>query len=154
MSTKIEVPITRAHLAKRAMSAIQMTPELMTELVKAAGIRAASLNQRGIAIRHLTECIATEAWLDAPLLLIPIELPGWSLRRLVQEDRIWYCSLSRTPNIPIEFDDTVDTSHSDPAVAILLALLAERKEALAPGLVPEGAPSPDASIAMCSDNFS
>ncbi len=121
MSIKIEAQRARTRLLNRAVNVTQITPALMAELIKAAGLRAASLDQYGTAIRHLNECVHARAWLDAALLLLSIELPGWSLRRLAREDGICYCSLSRTPNIPIEFDDTVDASHSDPAVAIMLA---------------------------------
>jgi hypothetical protein len=126
----------------------------MTELVRAAGVRTASLNQRGTSVRYLKDCLAAGAWLDAALRLLSIERPGWTLRRLVREDGVWYCSLSRAPNIPIEFDDTVDASHPDPAIAIMLGILAGHKEEPAPSLTRNRIHSPDGCIAMCCDNFS
>jgi hypothetical protein len=67
---------------------------------------------------------------------------------------MWYCSLSRTPGVPIERDDTIESHHPDPALAIALGVLAEREDrqsAASPGReqVSSG------SIAVpCCENFS
>jgi hypothetical protein len=63
------------------------------------------------------------AWLDAALALVSAELPAWSVRRIVKDDGFWICSLSRSPNLPIELDDGVEVAHESLPLAILLALV-------------------------------
>ena len=70
---------------------------------------------------HLEMLIDACAWTDAVIALMEQELPGWTPRRLIFEDGAWHCSLSRTPFLPLDFDDTADGSGSCPALAMLRA---------------------------------
>jgi hypothetical protein len=96
------------------------------------------------------------AWVDAVLALVAHELPGWSVRRLVQDSGLWFCALSRAPNLPTELDEMVEASHEDMALAILFAFVEARRAgkvaAPAAGSVP--ATSVTAGYRMCCDNFS
>lgn len=74
------------------------------------------------------------AWLDATLALLSGALPNWSVRRIVKDDGSWICSLSRSPNLPIELDDCVEVTHESLPLAVLLALVEARQ--LGPSAVP------------------
>ena len=63
------------------------------------------------------------AWTDAALALVELELPRWHVRRLEQDGDGWYCTLSRYPRTPREFDDAVDGQGLSLPLAILDALL-------------------------------
>jgi hypothetical protein len=95
------------------------------------------------------------AWLDATLALVSGVLPAWSVRRIVKDDGFWICSLSRSPNLPIELDDCVEVTHESLPLAVLLALVEARQ--LGPSAVPaRAAPATDVGEErhrMLSDNF-
>jgi hypothetical protein len=55
------------------------------------------------------------------------DLPGWTPRRLIFEDGAWHCSLSRTPFLPIDLDDSADGSGSCAALAMLRAVAEARR---------------------------
>ncbi|HEY9011663.1 MAG TPA: hypothetical protein VIN06_11650 [Devosia sp.] len=70
------------------------------------------------------------AWTEAALALLELELPNWHVRRLEQDDHEWYCTLSRHPRAPREFDDSVDGRGPSLALAILDALLEAHQRSL------------------------
>ena len=104
---------------------------------------------------RLDRLIAAGAWTDAALVLIELELPAWSLRRLIREDDEWFCSLSRQPNLPSTLDVTADAHHDSLPLAILLAFLQARRTAeIAPtaiSVTPHVPLGPHHMI--CCDNF-
>ena len=106
-------------------------------------------------VAHLDRLVAAGAWADAALVLIELELPAWSLRRLIREDEEWFCSLSRQPNLPTTLDVTADAHHDSLPLAILLAFLQARRTAeIAPAAIsatPHVQPRPHSII--CCDNF-
>ncbi|HKU06710.1 MAG TPA: hypothetical protein VJR30_11640 [Bradyrhizobium sp.] len=108
-------------------------------------------------VARLDRLVHAEAWIDAVLSLIELELPMWHPRRLIYDGGEWICSLSRHPEVPFEFDDTADGRHEVPAVAILLSFV-EAKRLLTMGKpvrmtsVPQVAPAP-AAYTFCCDNF-
>ena len=71
--------------------------------------------------------VEAEAWTDAALALIEMELPGWKLRRLAYEDGEWICSLSSQPYLPAQIDDTADSNHEVLALALLSAFVEARR---------------------------
>jgi hypothetical protein len=71
-------------------------PAVFAKMVSGACRRLPNLNRSGGMIR-LDRLVAAGAWTDAALLLFELELPAWSLRRLIREDNGWFCSLSRPP---------------------------------------------------------
>jgi hypothetical protein len=105
---------------------------------------------------RINRLIAAGAWTDAALALAKLELPQWSLRRIVYEDGEWHCCLSRQPQLPLGLDEVAEVSHEILALAILLAFLEARAQAAATvtgaTTVPHIGPAPD--CAMCCDNFS
>jgi hypothetical protein len=76
---------------------------------------------------HLEMLIDACAWTDAMIALMEQELPDWTPRRPIFEDGAWHCSLSRTPFLPLDFDDTADGSGSCPALAMLRAVSEARR---------------------------
>src|SRR5262249_27688341 len=84
-------------LADELQLARAVTPALLAKITAAARARVRVLDKAGKAdrIRQLSEA---GAWTDAALALIELELPAWSLRRLVYEDGEWLCSLTRQPH--------------------------------------------------------
>lgn len=86
----------------------------------------------GSVPRHarLARVTKAGAWTDAALALVELELPRWHVRRLEQDGDGWYCTLSRYPRAPREFDDAIDGQGSSLPLAILDALLEGRRRLL------------------------
>jgi hypothetical protein len=121
--------LKRSHLDQLAEK-LRLTPaltvELMSDVIAAACNRIPALDTAGRMAR-LHQMLNVGASVDAALALVELELPAWKLRRLICEDGHWYCSLSRTPNFPAEFDDIAEASHDVAALAILSAFLEARR---------------------------
>ena len=77
-------------------------------------------NARAARVEHL---IQSQAWTDAALALIDLELPQWQVRRLAYDDGEWYCALSRQRELPDWLDQAIETHHADLALAILSAFV-------------------------------
>ena len=101
-----------------------VTPELMSTVMVNSCVRFPGLGPAAKA--QLGRLIVAEAWVDAALALLKLELPYWLVRRLVREDDEWLCTLSRQPALPLEFDVVAEARHQLLPVAILLALLQAR----------------------------
>jgi hypothetical protein len=128
------------------------TPDIVSQIIVSACSRLPLLRGKATEIAQL---IKLEAWLDAVLALIELELPSWKLRRLIREDGKWFCSLSQQLNLPATLDDTADGIHEVMPLAILLAFLeARRRTALAAPLV-AAVPAVDPALTglICCDNF-
>jgi hypothetical protein len=95
------------------------------------------------------------AWTDAAIALIDVELPNWSVRRLVCEDGEWLCSLSRHPHVPMFLDKPVERNHRVLALAILRAFVAARFKSVATYRVTSSVPQVGVRPAyvFCCDNF-
>src|SRR5690349_17356153 len=143
-------------MADELRLASALTPHLMSRIVEGACTRLATMTRAGRTVRH-DRLVRAEAWTDAALSLIELELPMWRPRRLICDDGEWTCELSRHPGIPIELDDTVDGRHDDQAIAILLSfvaakrLLAAIQHADAPTAPQAGTDA--AACTFCCDNF-
>lgn len=131
-----------------------LAPELLRKVMESAGARLLSLRQSGKAAR-LDGLIEAGAWTDAALALIALEMPTWTVRRVIHEDGEWLCSLSRQPNLPITLDDAAEASHEVLPLAILRAVVeARRRSGAEPqtiSAVPQVRQTLDQSI--CCDNF-
>ncbi len=114
---------------------------------------------RATMAAKIDRLIESEAWTEAALALVELELPQWKLRRLVYEEGVWLCSLSKEWNLPPWLDDCAEARHESLPLAILSALI----EALQCG---EPAPAPATSAVprcrieavssgenVCCDNF-
>lgn len=120
------------HLAKleeqlRCSEAV--TAGLMSDVMEIACVRFGAL---GFAVKVKVKwLIEAGAWTDATIALLELELPQWKLRRLVNEDGKWLCSLSKQPWVPLEYDGVAEASHESLPLAILIALLEAQRSAAA-----------------------
>jgi hypothetical protein len=100
--------------------------------------------------------IDSEAWLDAALALIELELPQWQVRRLAYDEGEWHCALSRARELPEWLDQAVESHHEELALALLGAFVAASRSN-APAIrtsvpdVPRGADQ--LYTPLCCDNF-
>jgi len=143
----------RELLADRLRKAATADPEIFAGIEDSC-TRVATLRKAGKA-NLLDRLTANGAWTDAALTLLAMELPSWTVRRLVYEDGEWICSLSEQANLPANLDDTADFNHPVLPLAILGALIEARARANAclphAHSVPEIKAQP-AHVACC-DNF-
>ena len=100
--------------------------------------------------------VLAEAWTDAALSLVELELPMWKLRRLIYDGGEWLCSLSRHSAVPIEFDEPAEARHEERPIAIMLSLVEAKRHLAARELapipsVPQVLPTP--ADPFCCDNF-
>jgi hypothetical protein len=107
-------------LGERLRSAPVMTHGLMKTVITAACRRMPSTRQNERSAR-VTRLIEAEAWADAALGLIELELPMWRVRRIVYDEGEWHCALSRERELPDWLDAAVEAHHADLALALLSA---------------------------------
>jgi hypothetical protein len=72
---------------------------------------------------RIERLIGSEAWTDAALALIDLELPQWQVRRIAYDEGEWHCALSRQRELPEWLDQSVEARHADLALAILSAFV-------------------------------
>jgi hypothetical protein len=114
------------RLQKRLRSADCVTRELFLHVVTQACPRcAAALASK--AQGHLHHLVQAEAWTDAALVLVNVDLWGWSVRRLAYEDGEWWCTLSKHWQLPYWLDEIVDAHHAVLPFSILSALVEVRR---------------------------
>jgi len=147
----------RSHLqlSDRLRAANGVTSELLSEVIGKTCRRFPSMGQAGKTARIET-LIGSEAWTDAALALLELELPQWQVRRIAYDEGEWYCALSRERELPDWLDRSVETRHADLALAILSALV-EAQAASAP-LTATSVPTVPREVnalyePACCDNF-
>jgi hypothetical protein len=100
--------------------------------------------------------IDAEAWADAALALLELELPLWQVRRIAYDDGEWFCALSRERELPDWLDQSIEAQHADLALALLSAFVdaqIQNAEVTRPS-VPSVQPAPDSLYEpMLSDSF-
>ena len=111
-----------AELVDRIRDSDAVTVELMSEIISKACRRFPSQGQSGKSAR-IERLIQSGAWTDAALALIDLELPQWQVRRLAYDEGEWYCALSRERELPDWLDQSVETHHTDLALAMLSAFV-------------------------------
>jgi hypothetical protein len=121
------MPLLREHcgpteLGDRLRAAHAATAELMLEVIGEVCRRYPSMGQTGKTAR-IERLIESEAWTDAALALIDLELPQWQVRRIAYDEGEWYCALSRERELPDWLDRSIETRHADLALAILSAFV-------------------------------
>jgi hypothetical protein len=132
-----------------------VTAEFLSDIVHATCRRfpSAVQNFRSVRIERLIE---SQAWTDAALALIDLELPQWQVRRLAYDDGEWYCALSRQRELPDWLDQSIETRHADLALAILSAFVEAQRisstsnRTSVPAVPQHANPSYEP---VCSDNF-
>jgi hypothetical protein len=128
--------------------------DLFAKVIASACTRILVAGKAGRATR-IGKLIDAGAWTEAALAMIELELPAWKLRRVVYENSEWLCSLTRQPNLPVGFDESVDAAHAVLPLAILQVFIEARRvsndDDAARSLVPRVRPA-DGSM-ICCDNF-
>lgn len=109
-------------LAGRLHNAHAMTQPLMFDIVEHGCRRFPSLG-RSEKTARLRRLIDAEAWADAALALIELELPMWQVRRIAYDDGEWHCALSRERELPDWLDAAVEARHANLALALLSAFI-------------------------------
>ena len=142
-------------LEGRLHDADAVTTGLMAEIVGTVCRRFPPLRSTGKTAR-IARLIESEAWTDAALALIDLELPQWQVRRIAYDEGEWHCALSRARELPDWLDQSIEIHHADLALAILSAFVeARRVRATTSGTsVPAVPRDPNPLyIPVCCDNF-
>jgi hypothetical protein len=113
-------------IGDRLRNAGDVTTEFLSDIVHATCRRLPSTNQNAKAAR-VERLIQAQAWTDAALALIDLELPQWQVLRLAYDDGEWHCALSRQRELPDWLDQSIETRHADLALAILSAFVEARR---------------------------
>lgn len=142
-------------LGARLRHAHAMTRPLMLDIMHGCR-RFPSLGQSERTAR-IMRLIDAEAWIDAALALMELELPPWQLRRLAYDEGEWHCALSRERELPDWLDTAVEGRHGDLAIALMSAFVevqALAAEASRPS-VPTARAAPDSLYEpVACENFS
>ena len=143
------------ELSDRLRAAYSVTSELMSEVIGEACRRFPSVGQTEKTAR-IERLIGSEAWTDAALALVELELPLWQVRRIAYDEGEWYCALSRERELPDWLDRSIETRHTDLALAILSAFV-DAQRISAPQSTTSVPTVPRGSDALyepvCCDNF-
>lgn len=142
-------------LSQRLHAAPAMTRPLMHDVIDYACRRIPSLGQKERTTRVM-RLIDAEAWADAALALIELELPLWQVRRIAYDEGEWHCALSRERELPDWLDAAVEARHADLALALLSAFVEVRALAVdvSRPSVPSVRPVPDPLYEpVACDNF-
>jgi hypothetical protein len=113
------------ELADRLRDAPEVTAELMSEILAETRRRFPSVGRKRNTAR-IEHLIRSEAWTDAALTLIDLELPQWQVRRIAYDQGEWHCALSRQRELPEWLDQSIETHHADLPLAILSAFVDAR----------------------------
>src|SRR6476619_8034410 len=108
-------------LADRLRDAYGVTAEFLSDIIKETCRRFPSNGSAKAA--RVERLIQSQAWTDAALALIDLELPQWQVRRLAYDEGEWYCALSRQRELPDWLDRSIESHHADLALAILGAFV-------------------------------
>jgi hypothetical protein len=146
------------ELQDRLGRAQAVTPDLMEKVV-AGACTLRSMPGGAAKAAKIDRLVELEAWTAAALALVELELPQWRLRRLVCEEGVWLCSLSKQWNLPAWLSDSAEARHESLPLAILSALL-EARQSAEPSSGPAARSVPQCAIesgspaeVMCCDNF-
>jgi hypothetical protein len=144
-----------ADLGDRLRDAYVVTAEFLSDIISQTCRRFPSIGQSGKTAR-VERLIQSEAWTDAALALINLELPQWQIRRIAYDEGEWYCALSRQRELPDWLDQSVEARHADLALALLSAFV-EAQSISAP-LSKPSVPAVRSDVSpfyepVCSDNF-
>ena len=154
------MPLLREHrgpvdVLDRLRTAHAVTAELMSEVIGEPCRRFPSMGQTEKSAR-IERLISSEAWMDAALALIDLELPQWQVRRIAYDEGEWHCALSRQRELPDWLDQSIEARHADLPLAILGAFVEARRvgEPSRKTSVPTVPRDADVlCIPVCCDNF-
>src|SRR6476659_1542549 len=114
------------ELSNQLHDAYTVTAEFLSDIIAKSCRRFPSTSQSGKAAR-VERLIQSGAWTDAALALIDLESPQWQVRRLAYDEGEWHCALSRQRELPEWLDQSIETHHTDLALAILSAFVEARR---------------------------
>jgi hypothetical protein len=139
--------------ADRLRDACGGTAEFLSDIVKESPRRFRS--ERSVKADRIEQLIQSQAWTDAALALIDLELPQWQVRRLTYDGGEWFCALSRQRNMPDWLDQPVETHHLDLARAILDAFAEARRISAPPSRTGDPVQPTVAPLyePVCGENF-
>lgn len=109
-------------LGERLRNAPAMTRPLMIEIIDHVCRHFPSPGQSK-RVTRIKRLIDVEAWADAALALMDLELPLWQVRRITYDDGEWHCALSRERELPDWLDAVIEAHHADLALALLSAFV-------------------------------
>ena len=109
-------------LAKRLSHAQTMTRPLMLDIIDRA-CRRFRLPGQSERRARITRLVDAQAWTDAALAVMELELPLWQVRRIAYDEGEWHCALSRERELPDWLDAAVEAHHADLALALLSAFI-------------------------------
>jgi hypothetical protein len=142
------------ELQEQLRHAQTITPKLMADVIMRTCLRFQA--HRAAMKARVIRLIESEAFADATLALLELELPQWKLRRLLYEDGEWHCVISKQLVLPAGLDDIAEADHENLPLAILIAFVEARHRSLTAvegrlTSVPQVGYTP--VYAMCCDNF-
>jgi hypothetical protein len=143
------------ELDDRLRTAHAVTPDLMAAVIGETCRRYPPMRWTEKTAR-IERLIGSEAWMDAALALIDLELPQWQVRRIAYDDGEWHCALSRQRELPDWLDQSIETSHEDLPLAILGAFVDARRIGVPSRKTSVPTVPRDATlicIPVCCDNF-
>ena len=143
------------ELNDRLQHAPRVSPELMSEIIGTTCRRFPSVGQTEKTVR-IERLIGSEAWTEAALALIDLELPLWQIRRIAYDEGEWHCALSRERELPDWLDRAIEARHPDLALAILSAFIEAQRISGAASRPSVPAVPRDANLLyepVCCDNF-
>ena len=162
MPADLECESSLPDLQDRLRRAQGVTADLILKVAAGACARITMPGCAGKAAR-INRLIASEAWTEAALALVELELPLWRLHRLVYEQDVWHCSLSKLRDPRVWLNDCAQGRHQSLPLAILSALIeasqcgepsSEPPSMRAASSVPRCGPESSFPVAtMCCDNF-
>jgi hypothetical protein len=143
------------ELNDRLRSADVVTADLVSEIIGETCRRFPPIRATEKTAR-IEQLIGSDAWMDAALALIDLELPQWQVRRIAYDEGEWHCALSRQRELPEWLDQSIETHHEDLPLAILSALVEARRVSTPRTRTSVPLVRPDADlicIPVCCDNF-
>jgi hypothetical protein len=142
-------------LSDRLRDAHAVTADLLSDVIRERCWRFPPVRRTSKTAR-IERLIESEAWTDAALALIELELPQWKVRRIAYDEGEWRCALSRQRELPDWLDQSIESAHADLPLAILSAFLDVQRVSIAPvqTSVPT-VPRPANALyePLCCDNF-
>ena len=142
-------------LFERLRDAHAVTTSLLSDVIGKACRRFPPVHRVGKTAR-IERLIESEAWTDAALALIELELPRWQVRRIVYDEGEWHCALSRQRELPDWLDQSIESRHADLSLALLSVFL-EAQRVSAPSVRTSVPTAPSVADGLnepvCCDQF-
>jgi hypothetical protein len=143
------------ELSDRLRDVHAVTAELIAEVIDETCRRFPPIRRTEKTAR-IERLIGSEAWTDAALALIDLELPQWQVRRIAYDEGEWYCALSRERELPDWLDRSIEARHVNLPLAILSAFVdaqrisTPKRRTRVPIVVRDASPLYEP---VCCDNF-